>query len=41
MNEIRPFFRDFWYEDPTSDVLLLEDERFRGYAQDPQLPIDM
>jgi hypothetical protein len=41
MKEIRPFFRDFWYEDPTSDVLLLEDERFRGYAQDPQLPIDM
>lgn len=36
MNEIRPFFRDFRYEGPTSDVLLLEDERFRGYPQDPQ-----
>jgi hypothetical protein len=40
-NEISPFFRDFLYEEPTSDVLRLEDERFRGYPQDPQLSIGM
>lgn len=37
MNEIKPFAMDFLYLGPMLEVARVEDLRFRGYPQDPQL----
>lgn len=35
--DIEPFFMDLRYLEPISDVIRLEDARFRGYPHEPQL----
>lgn len=37
INEIKPFAMDFLYSGPMPEIARVEDVRFGGYPQDPQL----